>query len=282
MNSLRKIKEEFMNLLKETVYFGGWFLHFIMHRKTKRYDNRNEKIILVGNGLSAKNFLLKNKCTDYKYCCVNYFALDEELFRSIKPGYYCIIDPMFFKKEYFMKEKKAADVLKQLGKVNWNMKIICYSGCKLPLNNQWIEYHYINENYFGGSVNHIKMHLFDCNMANCGFQNVIVAALFYFVMSNAKSIILTGVENNWHNELIVDENNNVLRNDTHFYGKQLLNLTEKGEIKKGEIYKYFQFYYLTLYEYSIISEYAKRKGISVINSCRDSFIDVFEKRNFKE
>lgn len=278
MNRMRKTKEKLILILKEIFCFFDWFGHFIIHRKAKEYTNKNEKIILIGNGPSAKDFLLQNECKGYKYCCVNYFALDEDLFQLVKPNYYCIIDSMFYKKEFLEKEKKVIELLKILEKVNWKMKIICYNGNKLPLNNKWIEYHYINENYIGGSVNKAKLYLFDHNMANCGFQNVIVAALFYFVMSNAKKIVLTGVENNWHNELIVDENNNVLRNDTHFYGKQLLNLTEQGEIGKGELYKYFQFYYLTLYEYSIIAEYAKKKGVSIFNSCQNSFIDVFEKK----
>jgi len=261
--------------IQKIEFFIRWFIRYLLNPKTKVYVNMGKKVVVIGNGPSAKLFPY-NKYDGYEMCCVNFFALDEERFFSIKPSYYCCIDPVFSQKNSHISEK-VDKLFAILNRVNWNMVFICFNGSRIPITNKYIKIHYINNNYYGGDITKLKNYLFNKNKASCGFQNVVVAAIYYFIMSKAAVIKLTGVENDWHRELTVDENNNVYRDITHFYGIERINLTQIGEIAKGELYKYFYYYYLTLYQYNILASYAKKNSVIIENTCLNSFIDVFDK-----
>ena len=110
---------------------------------------------------------------------------------------------------------------------------ICLAHQELPaLKNTHIKMISLNNlEYFG---KYWKYTLYSKNKANFGFQNVILAALYFCITGNAKTVYLCGVDSDWHRELFVDENNNVYLESVHFYGVEKVNLTAKGDLKKGE------------------------------------------------
>lgn len=264
--------------LKEYLMWALVYIRYgLLHRSLPVYSNKNKKFVVVGNGPSAAAFPFdKYMSKGFETVCVNFFATDQERLLKIKPRYYCCIDTAFngSYEDLAEEQKKLVDAL---NRVDWDMIFICFRENHLPINNDKITYHYINSFQLGGTLTKIKKKLYDRNMATHGYQNVILAVLYYLVMSRAEEIILTGVENDWHRELVVDENNEVYREMTHFYGNERLNITRAGEITKGELYKYFYYYYVTLHNYYLNAEYADSCHVEIRNSCVNSFIDVYEK-----
>ena len=271
-----------MELLLDSSFFElrnflKWLIHFKYASLKEKNSNIGEKLVLVCNGPSAKEFPFEAyKNHEYTFCCVNDFALSEELFRHIKPKFYCLVDTAYGAPGY-----KDTEVGRELTRifenVDWEMNIICYKGRHLVLENKNIHYRYVNSNPWSGELNRLKYFLYKNNLASTGFQNVSIAALFYFIMSGVDSVVLTGVENDWHRELVVEANNDVCREYVHFYGVEKINVTEAGQIGRGELYKYFEWYVYTLKQHSMIAKFAEKANVKIENSCMHSFIDAYLK-----
>lgn len=263
-----------------------WQLRKLRNRfrygRTVKLPMINEKVIICGNGPSLKKldfcYYLSQK---YDFLCVNSFALDEERFNLIKPKYYCCIDPAIVTNIHNVNTEEAK-LFKILDNVTWDLTFICQIGDDWNFSNPHIKTVYLNRNVFESVNDKRKFKAFSKNKATCGFQNVIAAALYFTITSCFAEVFLIGVETDFHKELIVDRNNNVFREYVHFYGKELIDVIAAGQIKKGELYRYFYFYYLTLYQYYELSKYAAYLHVKVRNMCITSFIDVFEKIDFKE
>lgn len=268
-------------IFKNHLQYSKWLFRAIKNPKTKPICN-DGRVVVCGNGPSTKDFpFLEFAQIGYDYCVVNYFPLDEDLFFSIKPKYYVCVDPFFHSTIEEMNENEIK-LVNVLEKVSWPMKYVCFKNHHLPVENSNITFDYLNCNIIDTDYTKKLKRLLDSNKAIFRYQNVIIAAIYYFIMSKIDEIVLTGVENDWHRELVVDRNNYVFREMTHFYGNERINVTEKGEIKKGELYNYFKFYYITLYQYSLLSKYSNDTQTKIINSCINSYIDVFDKWEPKE
>ena len=268
--------------LYESFYFLQWLLKYAIRPKTTTYDNAGKNVVVVGNGPSAKAFPFAAMIEKgYDLCCVNDFLFSEELFFKYKPRFYCCIDPIYSAKDY-PESEAGKRFLGIMERVDWDMTFICFKHQPIVINNPNITVHYLNNNNYKGDFTKFRYSLFRKNIATAGFQNVIVAATFYFVMSNAESILLTGVESDWHKELIVAEDNDVYREYIHFYGVERINVTKDGQIGKGELYKYFYFYYQTLLHFHNLSKFALAHHSCVYNTCMNSYIDVFPKKKVEE
>lgn len=279
MNTLKKI---IRTAAYESVYFTKWFLKYAVRPKTGTYDNSGTRVVVAGNGPSAKEFPFEEIIAKgYDLCCVNDFLFSEDRFFKYKPKFYCCIDPGYSVKEYATSEagKKFHAIM---SRVDWDMTFICFKHEPITINNPHVTVHYLNNNNYEGEFNAFKYRLFQKNLATAGFQNVVVASIFYFIMSHAQQVLLTGVESDWHKELIVAEDNDVYREYVHFYGVERINVTKAGQIGKGELYKYFYFYYQTLLDFYNLSRFAQCQQSCIYNTCMGSFIDVFPKKRVEE
>lgn len=264
--------------IRDIYYLAYWFYNYIRNIRFREDIPRIEnKLIIIGNGPSTSEFdFFNHKLKGYDFLCVNLFASQNPDFFKIKPRYYCIIDDAYYR-ENRLQNKEYGKLFEALKRVNWQMIMITLSDHKIGLDNSYIRQVRLNRNTYYGDI--FKYILFRKNLATRGYQNVINAAIYFAVTAKAKEVYLIGVENDWHRELNVNNNNEVIRITSHFYGNQILNLTEIGEIKKGELYKYFYWYYTTLYKYYEYALYAKALNVPVYNLTKNSFIDVFDRKD---
>ena len=79
----------------------------------------------------------------------------------------------------------------------------------------------------------------------------------------------------------VDENNNLYETTRHFYGEYKLDFSKLRLVNRGEIYFYFYSLYKTFLDFSRIAELGKKNGVRIINTCLQSFVDSFEKKDSK-
>jgi hypothetical protein len=80
-------------------------------------------------------------------------------------------------------------------------------------------------------------------------------------------------------QIHVDDNNNALINQVHFYDatsskSEVLDKRGKGARKLHEILHKFM---LAFKGYFILKEYAEYKNVKIYNATPDSFIDAFER-----
>lgn len=278
VSKLRNI-EDFIYNIYEILKYTAFHILFSKDRSILP-DLKSERVLIVGNGPSADKINFDEaKDKNIELLCVNYFASRNRYFYQIKPKYYCIIDPAFYNN---INDKNISHLVNVLNNVDWEMTLICLQYQKLPaLQNSNIRIININSNTYHGKW--WRYRLYSKNKANFGLQNVVLGALYFCLTSGVKEIYLAGVENDWHRELIVDENNDLYREYRHFYEIKKVNLTETGSLSKGEFYKYIGYYYITMKQYYYASLYASYLKSPVYNMTTTSYIDVFEKRReFKD
>lgn len=287
MNKIKTFLKKCIELVKEILCILVWFRYFILY--TKRYGfvkhrniGKRNKLVILGNGPSIKNIdFLNDKYKKVDFLCVNWFALDEKKFFSIKPKYYCIIDPVFFdENDVYHKERKEI-LASILNKINWKMYFITFSSYtnNIHFENKNLKVLLINNNIYKGKNVKLRNLLFKMNIASPVFQNVINVAIYFGITYKFKEVYLYGIENDWHRELYVDKNNDIIRKINHFYGTEDINLTKRGDIGKGDLDIYFYKYYITLNTYKILRSYSDFMSVCVYNCVENSYIDTFKKKS---
>lgn len=271
------------NIMQYTTYSARSILLKINGIKLSRFQNlSSESVLIVGNGPSMNDIDLHMISErDISILCVNWFATENETFFKCRPKYYCVIDPAFYNEDSKI-SPKIRQLFSILNKVDWDMTYICMAGQNTELiDNPHINIVYLTPIKYIGAIH--KRSLYNKNKAHFGFQNVILASLFFCIASHVKCVYLCGVDSDWHRELFVDENNDVFRETRHFYGSEKVNLVKSGELKnRGEFYKYIGYYYTTMKEFYNSSKYAEENNVPVYNLTLKSYIDVFEKKKVED
>ena len=120
--------------------------------------------------------------------------------------------------------------------------------------------------------------LFKLNLGMPRPYNVLVPTIFLALNMGFKSIYLFGADHSWHEEIKVDENNNVLVNHEHFYDnsaqvKPMYHL----DGKEYYIHDIFRKLYLAFKGYFVLKNYAETLGAKILNASEKSYIDAFDK-----
>lgn len=284
MKRLEQFPERMYPLIKECCEIFDWFTSYITTYSIRRLVEKkkiiNNEIIILGNGpsINETNFLSK-KFSRFDFLCVNFFGLDKERFFALKPKYYCIVDPAFFSKDNTKDTKRIRKLYNIFEKVEWEMHIVIFCIDKIKIRNKNIKILNLNRNIYDGNNSIIMNYLFRKKMACIACSTVIQTCLYFAITYKAKAIYLYGVENDWHREIYVNKNNEVIRKFRHFYGNEELNLTKDKKLKKGELDICFYSLYIDLHIYKKLKLYADYMEIPVYNCVENSYIDVFKKTN---
>ena len=297
---MRKFLKKTYILLKKFLETNVQFLIILIFCKFKYLKNiKNiqsvKHLLIIGNGPSLLDSILKieknKQFINIETLCVNNFA-HFKYYEKMKPKYYVIIDPVYFiidpnnKSMNVMREELISTIKL---KTNWPISFYIpryYIKSKfvnelstiknidiIPINNVPL---------FGGFTN-VKHFLFDLNLGNPVYQNVLAAAIFIGVKKNIKNIFLIGSDHSWLNNLQVLSDNNVVLNDNHFIeSKENFVVLKEEDGTPKKIHKFLYQLSLMFEEYLNINIYAEKKGIIIKNLTCNSFIDAFRKTNIDE
>ena len=232
---------------------------------------------ICGNGNSLAEMDSNNS---YDYLVVN-FCVKSELFFTIKPRYYVVIDEVPFNDEkffnsmlvpiseqvtwemfFFTREKFRNDKLEKLFQKNKNIHLVywnCYPVQDLSENN--------------------RFYCYDHNLGIPCVENVMVAAIYLGIMLKYPTIELYGVNHDWTKYLFVDKDNFVRMYDRHFYEtSQPTSIVFEYEpgvpIKMYQIMEMFAHIFKA---YTDLQQLAIKHNVSVINHTKESFIDAFKR-----
>lgn len=264
-------------------------LRILYHSKYEKIPkvNGNKRLIICGNGPSLGKQLQENADVfqSNDVLCVNQFSATEWFF-SIKPRYYCIMDPVSASDPEIL----IADIRQRidvawaaLESVDWEMELI------LPRYFQRSKYlrervrrlsihvRYLNTAEFSGWP-FLQNYFLKKQLCAPGAQTVLIAAVYYGICKGYKEIILLGAEMSWFKEIEVDEENHVYFNYSHFYGeknkRRLMN--ENGiPISVAEELEYEA---RAFREYMFLAAYAKKMKCAIYNATPNSLVDAFERK----
>lgn len=246
--------------------------------REKFVEEPDKKVLIMGNGPSLNHTDIEKIIDQDTYVvCVNFFPTKDERFFKIRPQYLCLLDTVFFQYAPRHEEKKA-ELFEILEQVDWPLKIICAQGYTLPVKNSNISYSWMNGYSFPGmNIKSIRYYLYRHNLVNCGMQNVVIGAGYYFVSKKVREIFLAGVDMSEFKQLTIGEDNEIYVLTQHSYGEERIKYSDTGIFKKGDFCILLGCYVKMFEQFRCLSEYAEAQGVKIVNLSPASYIDVFEK-----
>lgn len=272
---------QIINIIEQTYISLKSILRVIYVLITHSFDRIvpepcNERLRILCNGNSL-NDVIKNQGESHHYMVVNYFCLSET-YKAIRPKYYVLADPAFYT------DDNALAALNKLNvETSWEMSLFlvnCNTSPKINriITNPRIKVCYINGTSVRG-FDRMRYYFYNKQIAMPIVQNVLVACLMISIHLRYKIVELYGVDHSWLKYLTVHEDNKTYMIDTHFYDTE--EIREVEFVPHG--YKYHEIidmFSRMFKSYHDIVQYinAYKIPVHIVNMCKNSFIDAFEKR----
>jgi hypothetical protein len=290
---IQKIGQTVITLLR-VLTLSTWRLPKIKKEKS------DQNLIILGNGPSLNELLKKHKIVleSTPKLAVNFFARTEE-YITLKPAYYVIISPEYFRRE--SKKEWAQDrnhTLQTIAdKTTWPMMLLLPNVAKNhPLvksyfgNHSSIQIRYINTTPVEG----FKWFRHSLQTANLGIprpHNVLIPSIWFAIKSGFKTVYLFGADHSWLKDIWVNDHNEVLLSQKHFYDNQTTK--EKSDKNKPtpqpmyhgtsartrRLHEVLHKFMISFEAYWSLRDYAESQGTHVINMTPDSYIDAFARKS---
>lgn len=287
---IRAVRDTFDTLLFfATMAVKEDFRNHVAHAGAQNM-NASGKILILGNGPSLGEQLprlISEKASEQgDIMAVNFFSLSAD-FTTLKPKYYVLSDPQFFRKAGYNERIEA--MYKALAEnVSWPMTL-------------YVQYYNPEKFDYAAAVGHnpnikiVKFHTtlfrgfrnveFWCYRHGLGsgnFGTVVQNGEFIAMLLGYRTIELYGVDHTLLEGLTVNDKNQLCRIKSHYYDKtpqpaepiyvnattpprpytMATYLAETAELFRG---------------HEVLAEYARTQGVRIINRTKDSMIDAYER-----
>lgn len=238
-------------------------------------------IVILANGPSLNDTMarhtdiLKNSVT----MAVN-FAANTDMFFDLRPRYYVMVDPVFFG------DDSVANITRlrqNLAAVSWPMTIFVPRRFIKAVPASIIA----NPNISTAGLNTVgiegwqwlKNFAYSSRLGMPRPRNVLIPAIMAAIAMGYKEIYLTGADHSWMKTISVDDNNNVVSVQPHFYKDNEAELRRVDTTYRGlRLHDVVESFAIAFRSYHTLARFAARQGISIYNSTPGSFIDAFERR----
>jgi len=251
-----------------------------------KYSAKNEnKLFILGNGPSLSDQLnfITDKREEAELICLNGFSRNSK-YELLKPEVYLLIDPVFFKQDWYTYEIAISTLLSISKKTDWELLLIVprkwkkSESLKQLAKNENISIGYIRNVPIVGRFNFVTNIFFKLEISTPVLQNVLIGAIFFGINRKYKEINLFGTDHTWLNDLSVDKNNEVYLKDDHFDDVRTIKLVHVDKSPK-KAYFFINQIQIMLREYSVLQSYAQLMGVRIINYTVNSHIESFQKKS---
>lgn len=246
---------------------------------------------VLGNGPSLRD-TLENHLDFLKQTelvCVNNFA-HSPYFARLRPQNYIIVDPNYF--VFTENSTDRPDIRQTLQafqtEVDWPMSLYVprfarnsYVIRTIQAGNPHIQVVFINHTIARG-FQWLRHKLYRSGWAMMQSQTVVVAALFLTVNRKFDVIYLFGADQSWHEQIRIDDSNQVLMQQLHFY-EQAKDVayepiySDKHRTRTDSMAAQFLSLHKAFRGYEVLREYADSVGVRIFNASTKSYIDSLER-----
>lgn len=281
-----------------------------------KYQAAEKSVVIIANGPSARSFIdrcietgidkLKDK--GLAFFAVNKFSCQPEFF-SLQPKYYLMLDMYFFefseavykdpslhpiakfKPDFEKTQRMINETWQALQKVNWPMtffvpQLYCNSYIVKNINNPNIQF--VTYNYTvikGQEAFRNRMYKWRLGSPQC--ENVVNSCVFNAMLSGIENVYITGVDHDFHINIMVDEDNTIIRTESHFYADEnkkhpLLKQEADGTTGKIRLHELFHSLVKVHMGYNETARYAKHINKKVINLTEGGYVDAFDRMKLAE
>lgn len=244
-------------------------------------------MVILGNGPSLAGdlprLIERREYETEDFLAVNFFAEDDR-FEVVKPKYYVLSDPMFFRDSAC--RDRVAELYRVLDeKVTWPMNLYVqyynperfdYRTALPNPNIRIVRFHTQLYRGFRG----VEFWLFRRGLGSANFGTVVQVCEYVALLLEYKTLELYGVDHTLLDGLCVDEENRLCRADGHYY--DAVPATPKPIFQKVPHRPYTMSVYLAevaeLFRgHEVLRDYAASLGARIINRTRGSMIDAYER-----
>lgn len=287
-----KLSEKIILAIRHTFDTALYFAVMAVKEDFRNYVARagrgsasGDKVAILGNGPSLAKELpeLLAKGEEYDFMAVNFFAEDER-FAELKPAYYVLSDPMFFRATAM---QERVDSLYRLltERVTWPMTLYVqyynpekfdYRAALPNKNIRIVPFH--TTLYEGFSS--VRHWLFKRGLGSANYGTVVQVGEYVALLLGYKRVELYGVDHTLLDGLVVDTENRLCRRDSHYYDTKPAE--PKPIMKKVPAEPYTVAEYLAetaqLFRgHEILRDYADALGAEIINCTKGSLIDSYKR-----
>lgn len=245
----------------------------------------NNTAIIMGNGPSLATAINENfsQLTSYPTFAVNFMGNTPE-YTVIKPRYYVLIDPAFFKNA--ANYRNVQDLIRRFEHdTDWPMTLfVPYWGRKsMPrFNNPCIDVRYLSTNGLEG-FGWFERWAFGQRLGTPRPRNVLIPSIMIAIAAGYRNIYLAGADHTWARTLSVNENNEVVSIQPHFYKDNEEYEQRARQVFVGrKLHEVYEAYAVAFKSYYSILRYASGLGVNIYNATPGSFIDAFPRRPLSE
>jgi hypothetical protein len=257
--------------------------------RTSTNATYSKPIAILGNGPSLLDDIstVINRRFELDIYVVNYFA-NSDYFTHVQPSAYILADPIFWSSDAGEKYKKDNHkLMDNLLKVDWKMTLVCreegyMTMKKLLLPNTNINVVKLPSYWFDLRSEKANIFALRSGLSSPNYVNVLIAAIWYALLVDSKSIELYGADFSGFKELRVDQETNlVYSSNSHFYEESfdLASVKEKyiGVGPKMINIRFYQIW-LGFRQMYFLAKVAETWGVKIKNHSSFSFLDCFDRK----
>ncbi|MBO4994457.1 MAG: DUF115 domain-containing protein [Muribaculaceae bacterium] len=244
----------------------------------------NDSIIIMGNGPSLSDTIATygDVLRTHTTLAVNYAANAEEFF-DLKPRYYVMVDPAFFDPNPGENLKRLRETFAK--RVDWPMTIF------VPAVNRGSFDLQGNPNVTVRTINSVGLEGFGWfermaygrRWGTPRPRNVLIPSIMVAIWLGFKKIYLVGADHSWMRTLEVNEQNEVVSVQPHFYkDNESARKWNAAIFKTVRLHEVVHSYYVAFKAYFSIKKFADSKNVMIYNSTPGSFIDAFPRKSLAD
>ncbi|MGM9803113.1 MAG: hypothetical protein ACI308_02945 [Muribaculaceae bacterium] len=241
------------------------------------------QMVILGNGPSLNTTIAQSLdfVTSHHRMAVN-FAANAPEFKSLQPTHYVLADPHFFKA---IDQPNVAKLWLNLAQVDWAMHVFIPTNVAIPTDvagiiagNACLSLHRYNLTPVEGAT-WLQNWAFGNGMGMPRPRNVLIPAIMIALMCGYRTIYIAGADHSWTRTLSVDDDNNVVSIQPHFYKEDDKEVERVNtEYMQYPLHQILFSFYVAFRSYHVIARYASHLGVDIYNITPGSFIDAFPRK----
>lgn len=245
---------------------------------SKADDADKKPLIILANGPSLRQTIdeFGKRLRDFPTLAVNFAANSPEFF-ELKPKYYVLADPHFFRAT---DDENVKRLLENLSSATWPMQLFVdrryknafANALNLPENVKLESFNAIGAEGFA----RFERLAYRSGLAMPRPRNVLIPSIMIGLKLGYRTIYICGADHSWMRDIAVTEDNVVVSGMTHFYKDSSSEVNRsRNEYRGYRLHQIINSYYIAFLSYHKIKRYADSIGARIINSTPDSYIDAF-------
>ncbi len=242
---------------------------------------RGDAIVVMGNGPSLAKTIAEHgdRLATMPTMAVNFAAIAPE-FSRLRPEYYIMVDPLFFAPS---DQPNMVRLRQALAAVDWDMTLIVPQGKVAALDpaitaNKHIHPLCINAVGLEG-WQWLTHWAYTHRLGMPRPRNVLIPAIMTAAWLGFGTIYVAGADHSWMRTIAVDDDNNVISVQPHFYKDDASEQKRVDTTYRGyRLHDIVHSFYVAFRSYHLLQAWARSRHIDIFNITPGSYIDAFERR----